>query len=94
MRPDVPIRELSVLARDESVELHRADQRVDACGAGRILIEPIFEHPFVRVLVRPGIESGRALPKDRFVIGREYGGRSRNRAREVVNKRGFGHDLR
>src|SRR5205823_4579945 len=92
-RADVPVGELAVLARDERIELHRTDQRIDTSRARRILIEPVFEHPLVGVAIRPDLETFRALPVERFVIGREDGGRSGNRTCEVVHERGFGHDL-
>src|SRR6266480_8120739 len=94
MRADVPIRELAVLARDERVKLHGADQRIHASSARRIAIEPVFEHPLVGVSIRPHLQALRALPVDRFVIGGEYCRRSWNGAWKVVNERQFGYHLR
>src|SRR5438105_15056828 len=94
MRTDVPVRELAVLARNESVELHRADQCIDASSARRIAIEPVLEHPLVGVSVGPHLQAVRALPADRFVIGCEYRRRSWDGARKVVNERQFGYHLR
>ena len=55
MRPDVPVGELAILTCDKGIEEHRCDQRVCPRGARRILIEPVFKDPFVRMPVRPGL---------------------------------------
>src|SRR3954453_4408268 len=89
MGPDVPIRELTVLARDERIEQRNGDQRVNACCPGRVLDQPVFEHPFVRVNVRPPIESFRGLPIESALVS----SKGSRRAREVPNALGFSYHL-
>src|SRR4029450_6917105 len=94
MWPDVPVRELCVLASDERVEKHRRDQRVGASHARWIVIEPVLEDPLVRIAVWPRLETFRALPVEHLVIGREYRRRPGNDPRKVVDERRFGDHLR
>src|SRR5438045_4740371 len=61
MRPDVPIRELGVLAGDGRVKKHRRHQRIGACTAWRVLIEAIFKQPFVQIPIER-VSTFSALP--------------------------------
>ena len=85
MRPDVPVRKLAVLARNKSVEERGCDQCICSGRARRILLEPVFKDPFVRVSVRPRIETFRALPIERLVVGDEYRRSPRSCSWKVAN---------
>ena len=80
VRPEVPVGEFPVLARDESVIHCRREERVHACGAGRIPVQPVLEHELVGVPVGPGVEAFRALPVVGLVVAHE-------RARVVLDCR-------
>lgn len=89
-RPDVPVGELAVLAGDEGIKERSRDQGVDTGPPGRVLIELVFEHPFIRVNIRPEIDPFWTLP----VHGSLISGKCSRRAREILHLRDFVHHLR
>jgi len=73
--PEVPIRELAVLAGDEGIEQNRGDQSVGSRDARRVFVGLVFEHPFIEVAIGPGVKSFGTLPIERLVVRHECSGK-------------------
>ena len=87
--PQVPISELPVVACNEGVVVDRCEHRVSPCGARRVRVRLVLEHPLAGIVIPAGEQAGRTLPVESFVVVGEFSLKLPDRIRLGLYGRGL-----